>query len=54
MANLYRKSFLEKLEMPEQLDKAITITSPLSWLARCGDADRRRGKILAFWDPSDG
>lgn len=36
MANLYRKSFLEKLEMPEQLDKAITITSPLSWLALAG------------------
>lgn len=30
---LYRKSALEKISSPEQLDKAMTVTSPLSWLA---------------------
>ena len=33
MADLYRKSTLEKLSSPEQLDKALTVTSPLSWIA---------------------
>ncbi len=33
MAELYRKSALEKLSSPEQLDKALTVTSPMSWLA---------------------
>ena len=33
MAELYRKSALEKISSPEQLDKALTVTSPLSWLA---------------------
>lgn len=33
MAQLYRKSALEKISSPEQLDKALTVTSPLSWLA---------------------
>lgn len=32
MANLYRKSSIERLSSPEQLDKALTFTSPLSWL----------------------
>lgn len=32
MAQLYRKSALEKLQSPEQLDKALTVTSPMSWL----------------------
>lgn len=36
MADLYRKSSLEKLSSPDQLDKIITITSPLSWLALVG------------------
>lgn len=36
MADLYRKSSIEKLSNPEQLDKAITITSPMSWLALSG------------------
>jgi len=36
MADLYRKSSIEKLSNPEQLDKAITITSPMSWLALAG------------------
>ena len=36
MANLYRKSSLEKLSNPEQLDRAITISSPMSWLALLG------------------
>ena len=33
MAELYRKSALERISSPEQLDKAVKITSPLSWLA---------------------
>lgn len=33
MANIYRKSALEKISSPEQLDKALVVTSPLSWLA---------------------
>lgn len=36
MADLYRKSSIEKLSNPEQLDKTIKITSPLSWLALVG------------------
>lgn len=33
MAQLYRKSALERISSPEQLDKALTVTSPLSWIA---------------------
>ena len=33
MAELYRKSALERISSPEQLDKAVRITSPMSWLA---------------------
>ncbi len=33
MADIYRKSALERISSPEQMDKAITVTSPLSWLA---------------------
>ncbi len=33
MAQLYRKSSLEKISSPEQLDKALTVTSPMSWIA---------------------
>ena len=33
MKDLYRKSALERLASPDQLDKAPKITSPLSWLA---------------------
>lgn len=33
MAQLYRKSALEKISSPEQLDKALTITSAYSWIA---------------------
>ena len=33
MAQLYRKSALEKISSPEQLDKALAVTSPVSWLA---------------------
>ena len=36
MAKLYRKSAIERLSSPEQLDKALTITSPMSWLAMIG------------------
>lgn len=38
MAELYRKSSLDKLSNPEQLDKAIVITSPMSWIALIGVA----------------
>lgn len=33
MKDLYRKSALERLSSPDQLDKVIRIASPLSWLA---------------------
>lgn len=33
MAELYRKSALERISSPEQLDKALQLTSPMSWLA---------------------
>lgn len=33
MAELYRKSALEKISSPEQLDKVLKVTSPMSWLA---------------------
>ncbi len=36
MADLYRKSSIEKLSNPEQLDRAIKLTSPLSWLVLLG------------------
>ncbi len=36
MAELYRKSSIEKLSNPEQLDRAIKLTSPMSWLALMG------------------
>lgn len=36
MADLYRKSSLERISNPEQLDKVLKITSPMSWLALIG------------------
>lgn len=36
MAQVYRKSALEKLSSPEQLDKALRLSSPLSWLVLIG------------------
>lgn len=38
MAQLYRKSALERLSSPEQLDKALKVSSPLSWLVLIGIA----------------
>lgn len=38
MAELYRKSSIEKLSNPEQLDRAIVVTSPMSWMALIGVA----------------
>ena len=32
MSNIFRKSVIERLSSPEQLDKMIRITSPLTWL----------------------
>ena len=36
MKEIYRKSVLEKMSSPEQLDKAITIISPSFWIAAAG------------------
>ena len=36
MANLYRKSALERISSPEQLDKVMKVTSPMSWFALLG------------------
>ena len=36
MADLFRKSLLEKLSSPEQLDKMIVITPPRFWIAMAG------------------
>ena len=36
MADLYRKSALDRISSPEQLDKVLKITSPMSWLALIG------------------
>lgn len=36
MAQVFRKSALDKISSPDQLDKALKITSPLSWLALIG------------------
>lgn len=36
MADLYRKSALERISNPEQLDKVLVVTSPMSWLALLG------------------
>ncbi len=36
MSDLYRKSSLEKLSSPEQLDKMIKITSPMFWIGVIG------------------
>jgi len=38
MAQLYRKSALDKLSSPEQLDRMIVITSPSLWMAVIGAA----------------
>ena len=36
MAQIYRKTALDKISSPEQLDKSLKITSPLSWLVLLG------------------
>ena len=36
MADLYRKSALERMSNPEQLDKVLKVTSPMSWIALIG------------------
>ena len=38
MAEIFRKSSLEKLSSPEQLDRMIVITSPTLWLSLIGAA----------------
>lgn len=37
MADIFRKSSLDKLSSPEQLGRAITIISPSFWIAAIGD-----------------
>jgi HlyD family secretion protein len=32
MANIFRKTSLDRLSSPEQLDRLITVTSPRVWL----------------------
>jgi len=36
MPDLYNKAALERLSNPEQLDKAITVSKPASWIALLG------------------
>ena len=36
MADVFRKSSLEKLSNPDQIDMSITISSPMSWLGLIG------------------
>lgn len=36
MSGLFRKSSLDRLSSPDELNKTITITSPMSWLALIG------------------
>lgn len=36
MADLYRKSALERMSNPEQLDKVLKVTSPMSWITLMG------------------
>ena len=36
MADLFRKEALDRLSSPEDLNKSLTITSPLSWLTLAG------------------
>ena len=36
MADLYRKSALERMSNPEQLDMVLKVTSPMSWIALAG------------------
>lgn len=36
MADLYRKASLDRISSPEQLDKSLKVTSPMSWLALIG------------------
>lgn len=38
MAQLFRKSSVERLSSPEQLDKSIVVTSPMSWTILIGIA----------------
>lgn len=38
MSQLFRKSSIERLSSPEQLDKAIVVTSPMSWIVLIGIA----------------
>ena len=38
MADIYRKQALKKITDPDQLDRAITVSSPMSWLAIVGIA----------------
>ena len=49
MAQVYRKSALEKLSSPEQIDKALVIVSPMSWLALLAATVIVVGTVLWAW-----
>ena len=36
MSDLYRKTAIDKLSSPEQLDKMIRVTPPMFWIAAIG------------------
>lgn len=36
MKGIFRKSLIDKMSNPEQLDKAVCVTSPMSWLVLVG------------------
>ena len=36
MKSVFRKSALDKISSPDQLDKVLKVTSPMSWLALLG------------------
>lgn len=38
MSDLYRKTSLDRLSSPEQLDKMIKITPPMFWIGAAGEA----------------
>ena len=46
MSDLFRKSALEKLSSPEQLDRTIVITPPAFWIALAGGAMIILGALL--------
>ncbi len=48
MSELYRKAALERISSPEQLDKVLEVSSPLSWPTLIGIAVLLAA-VLFFW-----